>query len=315
MQLPRSYHQEYKVHQNLGQNAEYAPLPRAIQKEHAPGADKHPDVVGVNQREHQDVRLALVVGSVAAPAGALVKELFPSMYRCGLDDGVLVQVVADLGAGNLHHLVDEHVVVAAGKIHQVAKTAYGKEQVFFIGEACGRCHNWVTPAESGCFHGCVAQGFQFLVKVGERTAAVILLGSLYNADAVGESACHGGNPALAGNAVGVHGQKHIVFCDFEGAFQGAFLGACNLGQIRRKGEYLEFRMGGGEFFQDFAGGIGGTVVYANHFPFAHVILFGKGFQGALREFFFVTHGDHYRNAGRGLGAPVSVCANNPYYEE
>ena len=113
MQLPRGYGEENKVNDKLGQNAEHAPLPRAIEKSNAPGADEHPDVVRVNEREHQNVGFALVVRAVAAPAGTLVEELLPCVHRSGFDHGILVEIVADLGVWNFHHLVDEHVVVAA----------------------------------------------------------------------------------------------------------------------------------------------------------------------------------------------------------
>ena len=77
LELPRGYAQEYEVHDNLGQNAEHAPLPRKIKEDGAPRTHEHPDVVRVNEREQKDVGFAFVVRAVTAPAGALVKELFP----------------------------------------------------------------------------------------------------------------------------------------------------------------------------------------------------------------------------------------------
>jgi len=73
VQFPGSDHQENEVHDDLRQYAESAPLPGAIQEKCAPRADEHPDVVRVDEREQQDIRLALVVCAVAAPAGALVE--------------------------------------------------------------------------------------------------------------------------------------------------------------------------------------------------------------------------------------------------
>lgn len=105
--------QENEVHNNLRQNGEYAPLPRTIQKQYAPRTDEHPDVVGVNQGQQENVGFAFVAGAIAAPASALVEQLLPGVHRCGFNDGVLIQVVADLGARDFHHLVDEHVVVTA----------------------------------------------------------------------------------------------------------------------------------------------------------------------------------------------------------
>ena len=85
----------------------------------------------------------------------------------------------------------------------------------------------MSEAEPGGFHGGVAERFELLVKVGERAAAVVLLGPLHNADAVDKAARHCGNPALARNAVGVHRQKHFVLCNLEGAFERTLLGTCN----------------------------------------------------------------------------------------
>ena len=140
------------------------------------------------------------------------------MHRGGFDHCVFIEVVADLGARDFHHLVDEHVVVAARKVHQVAETAHCKEQILFVGKAGRARHNGVSPAESGGFHGGVAQGFEFLVQVRHGAAAVILFRALHNANAVVKAACHGGNPTLARNAVGVHGQKHFVLSNLESAF-------------------------------------------------------------------------------------------------
>jgi hypothetical protein len=49
---------------------------------------------------------------------------------------------------------------------------------------------------------------------------------------------------------------------------------------------------GGELFENLARTVGGTVVDANHFPFAYVVLYGKGFERAFGEFLFVTHRDN-----------------------
>jgi len=102
-------------------------LPREIQEKDAPRAHEHPDIVRVNQGEKQDIGLAFVVGAVAAPAGALVEKLLPRVHGSGLDNGVLVEVVAHLGARDLHHLMDEHVVVAAREVDEVAETSYLEE--------------------------------------------------------------------------------------------------------------------------------------------------------------------------------------------
>ena len=233
MQLPRGDGEEYKIYDKLGQNAEHAPLPRAIEKSDAPGADEHPDVVSVNEREHQNVRFALVVRAVAAPAGALVEELFPCVHRGSLDDGVFVKVVADLCTRNFHHLVDEHVVVAARKIDEVSEPAYLEEQLFLVRKACGACDYRAAKAEPCGFHRGVAERFELLVKVRHGACAVVLFGALHDADSIDEPPCHRRNPAFARNAVGVHCQKHLVFCNLERAFEGPLFGTCDDRQILR----------------------------------------------------------------------------------
>ena len=65
MEFPRSNAQEYEIHDNFGKDAEHAPLPREIEEQCAPRTDEHPDVVRVDEREQQDVRLAFVVRAVA----------------------------------------------------------------------------------------------------------------------------------------------------------------------------------------------------------------------------------------------------------
>ncbi len=233
MQLPRGDGEENKVNDKLGQNAEHAPLPRAIEKSNAPGADEHPDVVRVNEREHQNVGFALVVRAVAAPAGTLVEELLPCVHRSGFDHGILVEIVADLGVWNFHHLVDEHVVVAARKIDEVAEPAYFEEQLFLVRKACGACDYRAAKAKACGFHRGVAERFELLVKVRHGACAVVLFGALHDADSIDEPPGHGGNPAFARDAVGIHCQKHFVFCNFERAFKGPLFGACDDRQILR----------------------------------------------------------------------------------
>ena len=237
------------------------------------------------------------------------------MYRCGFDNGVLVQVVADLCSRDLHHLVDEHVVVAAGKVDQVSEAANRKEQFFFVGEAGGRCHQRVAKAKTGRFHGSVSERFELLVQMGERSASIILFGALHYANAVDKAARHGGNPAFARNAVGIHRQEHFVLCNLEGTLEGAFFGACNLRKILRERQHLKPGVRGGEFFEDFLGGIGGAVIDADYFPFANIVLFGEGFERTLREFFFVSHGNDYRYARGRLGTLVTVRADESYDKE
>ena len=219
MQLPRGNAQEDEIHDQLGQDAEYAPLPWEIQKKYAPRAHEHPDIVCVDQGEEHDIGFALVVSAVAAPAGALVEELFPRVYGGGLDDGVFVEIVAHLGARDLHHFVDEHVVVAAREVDEVAKAADFEKQVLFVGKACGGGDNRSPEAEPGSFHRGIAERFELLVKVRHGTGAIVLLWPLYNADSIHETARHRGNPALARDAVGVHRQEHFVFCNLESAFE------------------------------------------------------------------------------------------------
>ena len=233
MQLPRCYAQEHKINDEFGQNAKDAPLPRAIQKERAPRADEHPDVVRVNEREHQDVCFAFVVRSVTAPAGSLVEELLPRVYRSGFYYGILVEIVAYFCVRDFHHLVDEHVVIAARKIDEVSETAYLEEQFFFVGEACGTCDNRASKTETCRFHRGVSERFELLVKVRHGTRAVVLLGALHNADAIDEPPGHGGYPAFARNAVGVHRQKYFVFRNVERAFEGSLFGTCDDRQILR----------------------------------------------------------------------------------
>ena len=206
MQLPRGGHQEYEIHDDFRCDAERAPLPRTIQESHAPGADEHPDVVSVDEREQQNVSLALVVRAVAAPAGALVEKLLPRIDRRGLYDGVLVEVVADLGTRDLHHLVDEHVVVAARKVDELAEPSCREEQLLLVGKARGRGDNREPHAEPGRFHRGVPERLQFLVQVQQGMVPAVLLWPLHNAYPVREPARHRGNPALARNAVGVNRQ-------------------------------------------------------------------------------------------------------------
>ena len=127
LEFPRRDAKEYEVNGKFGQDAKYAPLPWEIQKERAPRANEHPDVVGVDKREHQDVRFAFVVRAVAAPAGPLVEKLFPSVDGGSFYHGVLVEVVADFCAWNFHHFVDEHVIVTARKIDEVTEPAHFEE--------------------------------------------------------------------------------------------------------------------------------------------------------------------------------------------
>ena len=228
LELPGGNAQEYEVHDNLGQNAEYAPLPRKVEEYSAPWTHEHPNVVCVNEREQKNVRFAFVVRAVAAPAGALVKELFPRVYRGGLDYGILVEIVADLRSRDFHHLVDEHVVIAAREVDEVSESADFKEQVLLVCKASRTCDNRAAKAKARRFHRRVAERFEFLVEVRHRACAVVLLGALHNADAIDKSPGHGGNPALARDAVGVHRQEHFVFGNLEGAFEGALLGACDL---------------------------------------------------------------------------------------
>ena len=133
-------------------------------------------------------------------------------------DGVLVKVVADFCTWNLHHLVDEHVVVAARKVDEVAKSTHFEEQFFLVSEACRTCDNRATETESGGFHPGIAKRFQFLEEVRHGTCAVVLLGPLHDADVIDESSCHCGNPALAWDAVGIHREEHFVFGNLESAF-------------------------------------------------------------------------------------------------
>ncbi len=173
----------------------------------------------------------------------------------------------------------------------------------------------MAPAETGAFHGGVAQGFQLLEKVGHGAASVVLLRALHNADSIHKAACHGGNPALAGNAVGVHGQKDFVLCNLECTFQSAFLGACNLRKVRRQAKNAEPGVILGKLLENFLGAVGGTVVHANDFPFSGVILGGQGFQGSLGEFFLIAHGNHHRYAGSCLRTFVTARADKSYNEE
>ncbi len=228
MQFPGGNHEEYEIDDNLGQYAENAPLPRAVEEQGAPGAHEHPDVVRVNEREEQNVRLAFVIRAVAAPAGALVEQLLPRMDGGRFDDGVLVEVVADFCSRDFHHLVDEHVVVAARKVDEVAESTHFEEQVFLVRETCGTCDYRAAKAKARGFHGGVAESFEFLVEVWHRTRAVVLLWALHDADTVDEPPGHRGNPALARDAVGIHRQKHFVLGYLERAFERAFLGACDL---------------------------------------------------------------------------------------
>ncbi len=228
LELPGRNAQEYKVHDNLGQNAEHAPLPREIKEYSAPRTHEHPDVVRVNEREQKDVGFAFVVRAVTAPAGALVEELFPRMHRSGLDHSVLVEIVADLRSRDFHHLVDEHVVIAAREVDEVSESADFKEQVLLVRKASRTGDNRASKAKARCFHRGVAERFKFLVEVRHRARAVVLLGALHNADAIDKSPGHGGNPALARDAVGIHRQEHFVFGNLEGAFERALLGTCNL---------------------------------------------------------------------------------------
>ena len=281
-------------------------MPWEIQKERAPRANEHPNVIGVDKREHQDVCFAFVVRAVAAPAGPLVEKLFPSVDGGSLYHGILVEVVADFCARNFHHFVDEHVIVTARKIDKVTEPAHFEEQVFFIGEACGACNNRATETESGCFHPGIAERFELLIEVWHGTCAVVLLGPLHDADVIDESPCHRSNPALAWDAVGVHREEYFVFGNFEGAFEGAFFGTCDLRKVLREAEYAELRVRRGKLFQNFAGGVRGTVIDANHFPFAYVVLYGEGFERALGEFLFVSHRDDYRNARGRFGAFIAM---------
>ena len=137
----------------------------------------------------------------------------------------------NVGVDILHHLVDEHVVVAAREVDEVAETSDLEEQVLFVGEAGGGGDNRAPETKARGFHGGIAERFELLVKVRHRTGAVVLLGPLHNADSVHETPCHRGNPALARDAVGVHRQEHFVFGNLECAFEGALLGACNLRQV------------------------------------------------------------------------------------
>ena len=228
LELPRGDAQEYKVHDNLGQNAEHAPLPRKVEEYSAPRTHEHPDVVRVNEREQKDVGFAFVVRAVAAPAGALVEELLPRVHRGGLDHCILVEIVADLRSRDFHHLVDEHVVIATREVDEVSESADFKEQVLLVREACRTGDNRASKAKTCRFHRGVTERFEFLVEVRHRTCAVVLFWPLYNADAIDKSPGHGGNPALARDAVGVHRQEHFVFGNLEGAFERALLGACNL---------------------------------------------------------------------------------------
>ena len=228
LELPGCNAQEYKVHDNLGQNAEHAPLPREIKENGAPRTHEHPDVVSVNEREQKNVGFAFVVRAVAAPAGALVEELLPRVHRGCLDDCILVEIVADLRSRDFHHLVDEHVVVATREVDEVSESADFKEQVLLVRKASRTGDNRATKTKACRFHRSVAERFEFLVEVRHRARAVILLGALHNADTIDKSPGHGGNPALARDAVGVHRQEHFVFRNLEGAFEGALLGACNL---------------------------------------------------------------------------------------
>ena len=227
-EFPGCNAQEYEVHDNLGQNAEHAPLPREIKKNGAPRTHEHPDVVCVNEREQKDVGFAFVVRAVTAPAGALVEKLLPRVHRGGLDHSILVEIVANLRSRDFHHLVDEHVVIATREVDEVSESADFKEQVLLVCKASRTGDNRASKAKARCFHRGVAERFKFLVEVRHRARAVVLLGALHNADAIDKSPRHGSDPALARDAVGVHRQEHFVFRNLEGAFERALLGTCNL---------------------------------------------------------------------------------------
>ncbi len=247
-------------------------MPRAIEEQHAPRTDEHPNVVGVNQRQKQNVGFAFVVRSVAAPAGALVEKLLPRVDGGRFDDRVAVEVVADLCSRNFHHLVDEHVVVAARKVDEVSESADFKEKLPFVGEACGASDYWTAKAKACGFHRGVTERFEFLVKVRHGTRAVILLRPLHNANIANEPPGHRSNPALSRDAVGIHREEHIVFGYLESAFESAFFGACNLRQVVGERKHPETRMRCGKFFENFERAVRGTVIDANNFPFANVIL-------------------------------------------
>lgn len=173
----------------------------------------------------------------------------------------------------------------------------------------------MSEAESGGFHGGVAEGFELLVEVRHGARAVVLFRTLDDADAVAEASGHGGNPALARDAVGVHGEENFVLCNLEGAFEGALLGARDLRKVLREREYAELFVRGGEIFQNLACGVGGAVVHADDFPVACVILDGEGFECPLGEFFLVSHRDDDGDARGRFRASVAVRLDDAYDEE
>ena len=224
--------QENQIAQHLHAHGDGEPGDGEVSKGHQEGAYEKPYQKCVDDGEPQSVQMAVVLGAVAAPTRPLEEQGLQGIHRGRVYEGVCAEVVAELYSRLLDHLVDEHVVVAAGKIHQVSEPAYLEEQVLLVGKACGAGQHGVAQAESGGLDGGIGQGFEPLVLMHGAPAAGIALWALHDGYVSFEPACHCGEPALGGHAVGVHNQQNFASGFLESRFQGPLLGAFHFREVR-----------------------------------------------------------------------------------
>ena len=210
--------EENQVAQHLHAHGNGKPGDREVGEGHQKRTHQKPDQEGVDKGKRQRVKVAVVLGAVAAPACPLEEQGLQGIHRGGIDEGVCAEVVAELHSRLLDHLVDEHVVVAAGKVHQVSEPAYLEEQVLLVGKAGGAGQHGVAQAESGGFDRGIGQGFEPLVLMYGAPAAGIALWPLHNGDVPFEPTRHGGKPALGRHAVGVHDQQDFTAGFLESCF-------------------------------------------------------------------------------------------------
>ena len=275
MELHSGAGEKNQIAQDLHAHGNSKPGDREVREGHQKRTHQKPDQEGVDKGKRQRVKVAVVLGAVAAPACPLEEQGLQGIHGGRVYEGVGAQVVAELHARFLDHLVDEHVVVATGKVHQIPETAHLEEQVLLVGEACGTGQHRVAQAESRGLDGGVGQGLEPLVLMHGAPTAGVPLWPLHDGDVPFEPTRHGGKPALGRHAVGVHNQQDFAAGFLESRFQGPLLGALYLGEVRVQMDGAEFvPVGRDEIVQDFSSGIGRAVVNADDLVLPRIFLGG-----------------------------------------